>query len=179
MEGLGRLFDISPGFINQVVNNNADVTGMRVSLEDCGGCTIVVVSGAGSGGDDLDLDLQQHTAYTGGTTADLDIIDSYCYKTETALDGDEAWVRATQTAASEITDATGAAGTSAEQQQIVVIEVEAHQLTDGYTHISLDTRNCGASNDKTATVLYLLRDLKVQRDPANLPNRLHPGAANA
>lgn len=165
---LGRLFDISAGIISTVCNNGADVTGARVSLRNAGGCTIVVIGEAGTAGDDLDLDLQQHTASTGGTTADLDIVDTYWYKTEATLDGDETWTEATQTAASEITDATGGNGTSAEQQQIVVIEVEASQLSAGYDYISLDTRNCGAANDKLVTVLYLLRDLHVQRSPANL-----------
>lgn len=168
MEGLGRLFDVSAGIISQAVNNGADVTGNRVSLRNAGGCTIVVIAEAGTAGDDLDLDLQQHTASTGGTTADLDIIDHYYYKSETTLDGDETWTRVAQTAASEITDATGGNGTSAEEQQIVVIEVESSQLTDGYSYISLDTRNAGANNDKLATVVYLLRDLAVQRTPANL-----------
>jgi hypothetical protein len=168
MRALGRLFDISAGIITAAGNNGADVTGKRVSLRNCGGVTIVVVAEAGTAGDDLDLDLQQHTASTGGTTADLDIVDAYWYKSETTLDGDETWTKATQTAASEITDATGGLGTSAEEQQIVVIEVDGAQLSDGYDYISLDVRNMGASNDKLVTVLYLLRDLNVQRAPENL-----------
>jgi hypothetical protein len=170
--GLGRLFDISAGIISTAVNNSADVTGNRVSLRNAGGCTIVVIAEAGTAGDDLDLDLKQHTASTSGTSADLDIVDEYWYKSETTLDGDEDWTRVTQTAASEITDATGGAGTSAEEQQIVVIEVDATQLSDGYSYISLNATNAGANNDKLATVLYLLRDLREQRTPANLPTPL-------
>jgi hypothetical protein len=168
MDALGRLFDVSVGFVPQAVNNSADVTGKRVSLKNAGGCTIVVVAEAGTAGDDLDLDLQQHTAASGGTTADLDIIDYYFYKSETTLDGDETWTKATQAAASEITDATGGAGTSAEEEQIVVIEVDADQLSDGYSYISLNATNAGTNNNKIGTCLYLLRDLKVKRTPANL-----------
>lgn len=168
MEALGRLFDISAGVISAAVNNSADVTGKRVSLKNAGGCTIVVIAEAGTAGDDLDLDLKQHTAASGGTTLDLDVIDHYYYKSATTLTGTETWSKKTQTAASEIVDATGGAGTSAEQQQIVVIEVEASSLSDGYEFISLDCTNAGTNNDKLATVLYLLRDLHVQRAPANL-----------
>lgn len=177
-EALGRLFDIGLGFAPQSVNNSADVTGKRIWLGDCGGVTIVVVAEAGTAGDDLDVDLQEHTAYTSGTSRDLDIITKYYMKQETALDNDESWTKTTQSAASEITDA-GGLGTSAETQQILVIEVESDQLSDDCAWISLDTRNMGTNNDKIATCLYLKRDLKSQRTPTNLPNLLNPGAANA
>ena len=64
-----------------------------------------------------------------------------------------------------------------ENQQIVVIEVGADQLTDGYTHLSMNVPQIGAA--KIGCVLYIKHDLKVQRRPANLPNLLNPGAANA
>src|SRR5690349_1506083 len=105
MEALGRLFDIGVGFAPQAINNNADVTGKRISLANAGGVTIVVFAEAGTAGDDLDIDLQQHTAYTGGTTADLDIVTKYYMKQETALDNDESWTETSQSAGSEITDA--------------------------------------------------------------------------
>lgn len=168
MDALGRLLDISAGIITVAGNNSTDVTGKRVSLKHAGGCTIVVIGEVGTAGDDLDVDLQQHTASSGGTTADLDIIDHYYTKDATALAGTETWSKITQTAASEITDA-GGAGTSAEHQQIVVIEVEATQLSDGYDYISLDVRNMGTNNDKLVTVIYILRDLTESRKPVNMP----------
>lgn len=179
VKALGRLFDIGLGFGPSVTNNGADITGKRCWMGNASGVTIVVVSGAGTAGDDLDLDVQQHTAASGGTTADLDVVTEYYYKTETLLDNDESWTKATQTAASEITDATGGNGTSAEQQQIVAIYVGADQLSDGYSWISIDSRNGGTNNDKTAVALYFLHDLHVQRTPANLGNLLSPGSANA
>lgn len=163
-DALGRLFDISVGW--SPVDAQTAQTGKRVSLRNAGGCTIVVVKAAGTAGDDHSYDLQQHTASTGGTTADLDIVTAYYLKQETTLDGDETWTRVTQSAASEITDA-GAAGTSAEQEQILVIEVDAKQLTDGYDYISLNSGGEG-SNAQLSTCIYLLRDLAVQRTPANL-----------
>jgi hypothetical protein len=163
-DALGRLFDISVGW--SPVDAQTAQTGKRVSLRNAGGCTIVVVKAAGTAGDDHSYDLQQHTASTGGTTADLDIVSAYYLKSETTLDGDETWTRVTQTAASEITEA-GGAGTSAEQEQILVIEVDAKQLTDGYDYISLNSGGEG-SNAQLSTCIYLLRDLAVQRTPANL-----------
>lgn len=163
-DGLGRLFDVSVGW--SPVDAQTAQTGKRVSLRNAGGCTILVIKAAGTAGDDHSYDLQQHTASSGGTTADLDIISSYYLKSETTLDGDETWTRVTQTAASEITEA-GGAGTSAEEQQLLVIEVSAAQLSDGYDYISLNSGGEG-SNAQLSTCVYLLRDLAVGRTPANL-----------
>ena len=166
MRALGRLFDISLGWAP--VDAQSAQTGKRVSLRNASGCTIVVIKGAGTAGDDFSYDLKQYTASTGGTTADLDIINSYWLKSETTLDGDETWTQVNQTAASEIVEA-GGAGTSAEEQQLLVIEVDAAQLSDGYTHIGLDSGGEG-SNAQLATCIYILHDLKVQRAPQNLIN---------
>jgi len=163
-DALGRLFDVSIGW--SPVDAQTAQTGKRVSLRNAGGCTILVVKAAGTAADDHSYDLKQHTASSGGTSADLDIIATYYLKSETTLDGDETWTKLTQTAASEIVEA-GAAGTSAEQEQLIVIEVDARQLSDGYDYISLDSGGEG-SNAQLSTCVYILRDLAVQRTPANL-----------
>jgi hypothetical protein len=177
-KALGRLFDIGLAFAPQAVNNGADVTGKRIWMGDASGVTILVIAEAGTAGDDLDLDLQEHTAASGGTSRDLDIINEYFIKSETTLDNDESWVRVTQAAASEITDA-GGGGTSAEEQQLVVFYVGADQLSDDCAWISVNGLNAGTNNDKLATAVYIKHDLLSQRAPANLPNLLNPGAADA
>lgn len=164
MEGLGRAFDISTGFVP--VDMQTAQTGKRVSLRNAGGCTVVVFKAAGTAGDDPTFTLKQHTASTGGTTADLTIIDHYYLKTEATLDGDETWVKETQTAAATIVD-PGGDGTSAEAQQIIVIEVESSQLTAGYDYISLDVADTG-TNAQLGCAMYFLRDLEYGRAPANL-----------
>lgn len=161
MEALGRLFDISIGATPADAVAGA-ITGKRVRLNRASGVTIVVVAGAGST-DILDVDLQEHSAATGGTSQDLDIIDHYYLKDETTLDGDETWTKVTQSAASEITNAG-----SASAEQILVIEVDATQLSDGFEYVSLNVPDLGTNGSKYVTVLYLLRDLTVQRAPANL-----------
>lgn len=166
MRALGRLFDLSAGWVP--VDAQSAQTGKRVSLRNASGCTIVVFKAAGTAGDDHSYDLKQHTAATSGTTADLDVISKYWLKSETTLDGDETWTEVSQTAASEIVEA-GGAGTSAEEQQILVIEVDAAMLSDGYTHVSLDSGGEG-SNAQLSACLYILHDLKIQRAPANLTN---------
>ena len=161
MEGLGRLFDVSTAFVPTDAVAGA-ITGKRVSLKNAGGCTIVVQTSGGST-DITDVDLQQHTASSGGTTTDLDIIDHYYYKSEATLDGDETWTRATQSAASEITN-VGAAS----EELLLVIEVDATQLSDGYSYISLDVPDLGTNGTRFCSGLYQLRELRAPRKAANL-----------
>jgi len=173
---LGRLFDIGIGVSPVNLNTGAN-TGKRISMKNAKTCTFVVVAGVGTAASDLAVDLQEHTAASGGTSQDLDIVTKYYIKDELALDNDESWVETTQSpAASEIADA-GGLGVSAEHEQIVVIEVNADQLSDGFTHLSLNAPQPGAT--KLGCILYVLSGLKVQRTPANLGNLLNPGAANA
>src|SRR5688572_3531279 len=118
MEGLGRVFDV--GLAWAPVDAQSAQTGKRISLANASGITFLIVKAAGTAGDDHSYDVQQHTASVSGTTADLDVVTRYHVKQETTLDNDESWELFTQSAASEITDA-GAAGTSAEVQQLIAI----------------------------------------------------------
>lgn len=165
MEALGRLVDVCIGAA-PVDLSTAAVTGKRVALKGCGGLTIIVFKGAGTAGDDPTVTLKQHTANTGGTTSNLAVIDHYYLKDATTLAGTEAWSKVTQTAAATIAD-PGGAGTSAEHQQIIAIEVDAAQLSDGYTHVSLDVADVG-TNAQLGAILYLRRDLLVSRAPQAL-----------
>jgi hypothetical protein len=163
MHGLGRLFDIGLGA--PPAATNGAVTGKRVHLNNCAGVTVVLVGGVATGGDDLQVDLQQHTASSSGTSADLDVITEYWLKSAVTIDNSETWTRYTQAAASEI--AVAASETTDIEQNILAFEVEATSLSDGYEWISVNVPDLGAG-DKTLTVLYFMRDLAVQRTPANL-----------
>ncbi len=182
MEALGRLFDIGTGWVPVDLDTANGATGKRISMQYCDAITFVVFLAVGAT-DDVVLDVQQHTAYTGGTSSDLDStavttstgITQWYIKSEATLDNDEIWTKVTQSEASEIT-LTGA--TYGDKQNIVVIEVRASQLGDGYTHVSL---NC-ATTTSTAHLgacLYFPHELRYQRKPAGLSNLLRPAAANA
>jgi len=165
IEALGNLFDVSVGAA-PVDLSSAAATGKRVSLKDATGVTILVLKGAGTAGDDPTVTLKQHTASSGGTTSNLAVIDHYYLKSATTLAGTETWSRVTQSAAATIAD-PGGAGTSAESQQILAIEVRAEQLSDGYSYVSLDVGDVG-TNAQLGGVLYLLHGLEVKRKPANM-----------
>lgn len=174
MDALGRVLDIGLAWA-PVDTQTAAITGKRIYMGNAGHCTIVVTKAAGTANDDPVFDLQQHTASVNGTTADLDVTTYYYVKQEATLDNDESWSKVTQSAASETTGNS----TSAESQAIYVFEVDAAQLSDGYAWISLDLADTGSAGAQLASALYILTDLKVQRTPANMPNLLNPGAANA
>jgi hypothetical protein len=165
MEGLGRLFDLSIG-ASPVDFTTAGATGKRCSMRESEACSVVVIKAAGTAAQDPTFTLKQHTASTGGTTANLAIIDHYYLKAEATLDGDETWTRVAQTAAATIAD-PGGAGTSAEEEQIIVIPVDASELSDGYRYISLDVADPGA-NAMLGTIFYILHDLHWPRKAANL-----------
>ena len=173
MNALGRIFDIGLGWAPVDLNTADGATGKRISMNGATGITFVVATGVG-GADDIVLDVQQHTAYTGGTSGDLDVVTKFWLKAETALDNDESWVAITQSIASECTIVGATYGT---QQKLCVIEVDAAQLSDGYTHVSL-VATCVTSTAQLGVCLYFLHDLAVQRIPSALPNLLNPGAAN-
>jgi hypothetical protein len=162
---LGESYDLSTGLAPVDLSTAAN-TGKRLSMQEVNSVDIVVIKGAGTAADDPVLTLKQHTASTGGTTSDLAVITSYNLKNEATLDGDETWTTVTQTAAATITD-PGAAGTSAESQQIVVIHVRADQLTPGNAYISLDIADVGV-NAQLGAVLYIVHNADHVL-PASLP----------
>lgn len=170
MDALGRLFDIGVGFMPVDLDTANGATGKRISLRDAAGITFVIIKAAGTAGADPTFDVQQHTANTGGTSADLDVVTRYYLKKATTLAGTETWSKFTQTAASEVID-PGGATTSAEEEQILVIEVEAASLTDGYGYVSI-VATVTAANPQLCACIYLLRDLAVQRAPQNLRTTL-------
>jgi hypothetical protein len=165
-KALGRLFDIG-----SVVAPVADLaaganTGHRIHLKNAGGVAFVLYMGAVSAGTDTFVpDVQSHTAATGGTSADLDVVTTWYHKSEATLDGDETWTKVTQAAASEVS-LTGA--TYAALQMIVVIEVLAEQLPDGHEWVSLDLPDAGAGGTRAGGILAILFNLDVQRAPENL-----------
>lgn len=139
------------------------ITGARTNMRGSRTCSFLVVT-TGASTDITDVDLQEHTASSGGTSQDLDIITKYYYKTEATLDGDETWTEGSQTAASEITN-VGAAS----EELLLVVEVQASQLSDGFDYVSLNVPDLGTNGTRHVAIVPILTKLHEQRAPANLP----------
>lgn len=183
MEALGRLFDVGTGWAPVDLNTADGATGKRISMQTCDAVTFLVFMGiAASGTDDNVFTVQQHTAYTSGTSSNLASatiatstgITQYYVKSEALLDNDEGWTKVTQ---AEGASFTLAGATYATLQKIVAVEIRASQLGDGYTHLSLNSA-ITTSAVQLAACFYLPHELRYQRKPANLGNLLRPGAAN-
>lgn len=171
MDALGRLFDIGVAWVPVDLDGADGATGARIYAGDCGGITMVVFAGVGPATGSLDV--VQYQAASGGSAADLDGVTYWYHKSETTLDNDESWVKVTQSAASEVTlDSIGTL------QKLVVVEIDTAQLADGYAWVALNAVSANGTAHLAAG-LYIKHDLKVQRTPANLPNLLNPGAADA
>jgi hypothetical protein len=166
VKALGRLFDLGSVVVPVADLAAGAQTGHRIHLKNYGGVAFVVYMGAVSAGTDTFVpDVQQHTAASGGTSSDLDVVTTWYHKSEATLDGDETWTKVTQSAASEIS-LTGA--TYAGLQMILVAEVLAEQLSDGYEWVSVDMADPGAGGTRAGGILAILFNLEVQRAPENL-----------
>lgn len=166
MEALGRVIDIAPGVAPEDMGSGG-ATGKRVSLRDAGGVTFIVAAGVASAGTDpFVATLREHDAATAGNSADLAVIDHYFVKSHATAIEDETWERVEQSAAAAV---TLAGATYAAQELILVIEVEASSLSDGFDYVSINLSGPTSTNTKPSVVAYGLRDLAVQRAPQNLP----------
>ncbi len=186
MRALGDIIDISPAFLPVDIDTANGWTGKRISVAGCTGISFVFFGVVG-GADDLVLDWQQHTAYTGGTTKDLDSdpstgvttsrgLTEYFIKAEATLDGDEVWQRVTQSVASEQTIVGATYGA---MQKIVVSTIETSQIGEGYTHVSVNGA-LTTSTSQLASGLYIMHGLRYRRRPdRGTWNWLRPGVANA
>lgn len=163
MKGLGRLFDVATV---QAVHDLAAAasTGNPVSLKNAGGITFLVsLDAAASGTDDVVITIREAKDGAGASEQDLDVVTEYYRRAETTLDNDETWTKVTQTAG----DITIAGATYATQEVLLSVYVDASDLSDDYTHITVDIADIGAVA-RSGEVIGILHDLKVMRAPENL-----------
>lgn len=134
MEALGRLYNVLPVADDVYVN-----------LSNCQGVTFV---GVLTTGDTWTLTEAKDAAGTGAQV--LSTIDHYHVSATVGA----AWVKVTQ--------AVGSAITTSSSQDVVVLNVDATELSDTYNWVKL-------ASTSTGTVFAITHDLDVQRAPANLP----------
>lgn len=134
MEALGREFNVLP-----VADD------VYVAMKDCAGISFVCVNTAGE-----TWTLTEATSAAGAGAQVLATITRYHVATTVGA----AWALKTQAAASTVV--------SLATEDAVVIEVDAAELSSGFTYLKLASTGAG-------TVVALQRDLEVQRKPSNLP----------
>lgn len=165
MEALGRLFDAVP-VISLVNLTTAANPGNLVSLKNAEGITFLVyLDAAASGTDDVIVTVREAEDGSGTNEQDLDVVTKYYRKAEATLDNDETWTEVENDPAGDIT-VDGA--TLATSEVLLAIYVSAAELSDGFTHITVDIADIAGAVARTGGVIGLLSDLAVQRSPANL-----------
>jgi hypothetical protein len=182
MEGLGRLFDLGPGIVPVDLSGGA-ATGKRINMQGGTGVTFVVFKGLESAGtDDPVLTFQEHQVESGGSPKTLPVPHWY-YKALAALAGTESWKKVFNT--SDGTDPALGTGTVnstltlidgtthlAPLQAIAAVEISANHLDDGYSYLSVNTADAGATA-QIGGILAILHDLTVKRDPTNMRPTLY------
>ncbi len=159
MLALGKELDVCLGFMAVNLATAAN-TGARIHLRNYDSVMVVFVKGTGGAGEAPTLTLQEHTAASSGTSANLVAIDEYFKKEATTLDGTEAWERVSQTAAATVTDADW----DDANQVVVAFNVQSQSLSAGYEWISVNVADVG-STAQLGALLYIPTGLKIQRRP--------------
>lgn len=118
--------------------NTAAVTGARVSMAKAKRVSFICTLAAGTSTTAHGFTLKQHTAASSGTSADLSVDNPYYHKVGAAT----VFTKVSPSSAAAAYDLHSVLADSA---SIVVFEVLAEQLTDGYGWVSLDTADSGGA----------------------------------
>lgn len=127
--------------------NTAAVTGARVNIKNAKRVTFVCVLAAGTSTTTHGFTLRQHTAASSGSSADLSVDNPYYHKVGAAT----VFTKVTPSSAAAAYDLHALLADSA---SIVVFEVLAEQLTEGYGWVSVDTADSGGA--QLGTILALV-----------------------
>lgn len=162
---LGNLFNVVMGVapLDLQTARNGD----WVSMAFAGHCTILVIKGQGTDGDDPTFTLQEAKTAAGGTSQALSKISEYWEQEENAanLEATGAWVRVTQTEASTVAPGDP----SAQSAALYAFEVDAADLSDDYDYIRMNVGDTG-TNAQLGALLYIFSELRYPGKPQNQPN---------
>lgn len=118
--------------------NTADNTGLRVDMKNLKRCTFIVMLAAGTTTTAHTFNLKQHNVASAGTPAVLSVLNPYFHKIGAAT----IFTKVDPPAAADSYDLHALLSNSA---SIVVFEVLAENLTDGYRWVSLDMLDAGGA----------------------------------
>ena len=156
-QALGSLFNVVMGVAPLDLQTARD--GDWAKMTHAGHCTILVIKGQGTDGDDPTFTLQQALTAAGGSSKALAIIDEYMEQEENAanLEATTAWVRVTQTAASTVAPGDP----SAQSAALYAIPVDAAELdvANGFDWIRLNVGDTG-TNAQLGAVIYIFTELR-------------------
>ena len=122
--------------------------------------TVVVFTAIGTAGQDPVITINEATNNAEGGTQVLACLTDVWEKIgATAIGAITNWTRTTQAAGSTYTNAAGAA----EGEYLLVFDIFADQLSDGYDYIAVDVADVGA-NAQLGCMLYILSEPRYGQD---------------
>lgn len=165
MKPLGNLFDIVPVIVP--LDLQTARSGDYVSLKNAQGVCFVVFKGVGTAADDPDFTVQQASDVAG--TGAKDVTFTQVYKKQGTLTAVGSWTSETQAASATYS----ADGTSAEEQAVYVIQIDADELDvdNGFDCVTMNAADVGG-NAQLGCVLAILYGLRQKAAPENLPNSI-------
>lgn len=170
MRGLGNVIDVCtviPFVADLAAGAN---TGKRIHMAQYQTADFFVFLNPHSAGtDSVAITLREHTANTGGTSANLAAIGDVYYKsTAAALTGTEPWSFLDNTSGGLAQNTLTLANTGvvpAANMAIVSFSVEADSLDAGYGWLSLDIPDPGSGGTIIGGAIAVMSGLKMQRAP--------------
>lgn len=156
---LGTDYDIGWGIapVNLATAANPGLRQFMGGVDEVG---VLFVGGAGGAADPPVLTLRQHTAASGGSSANLAVITDWWRKSEATLDNDESWSHQTQAAAATVTG-------QAQVQQMLYFLVRPEQMTAGpYISVDVAQTSVGA---QIGALVYLIGGMSVKDIGENMP----------
>jgi hypothetical protein len=151
-----RLIDnaqIVSGFIPVDTQGGANV-GDVVNLANYNHLTVVFFKAVGVANDDPVLTFAQGTDVAFGTNAVLATIDEYWRKEGADLAAIGTFTRVTQAASQTVT----LSATSAESAGLYIFEIDASDLTDGYSCVRVTVADTGAGGAQLGAMMYILSE---------------------
>lgn len=124
--------------IGPVDLDTAANTGARIDMKDVERVSFIINVGAGTATSAHSIALQQHTVASAGTPAALSVDNPYFHKIGAATE----FTKVAPTSAADTYDLHALLANSA---SLVVFEVLAEQLTDGYRWVSLNIGDVGGA----------------------------------
>ena len=139
-----------------------------VSLEVYRRCTIIFYSAVGTAADDATVTVLQASTNTGTGSKAVNFTDIYEKEGATALSGVAQFTKQTQTAANTYVSTTGA-----ENEQLIVIEIDATDLdvANSFTHIQANVADVG-TNSQIGCVLYILSEPRYGAKASSMPSAI-------
>jgi len=149
-------FDLIVDALNQ--DANSDITGDRIKLALYDRAYLLLMKPAGSGGDDLSIKLQQHTAASGGSSKALNFSRLW-YKIGAPASVGQ-WTRvdlASPTDDLDLVSVNGVDLATDTSAAVVLVEVDANSLdgANGYKFVSNDIEGDDISNALVISTLWI------------------------